>query len=357
MIKQAVAAVVAASALGLAAPALAQTDVFVLPGAAGTWSFLPQSAFGIGGANNPHIDADYYSCASGCSVSLIPYPRTVGPLFGPNAPSGNQTIAAGVSLTDQSIKDSADSPVVVAGLSLGSVTADALQHYYDTHPADAPPPSQVTFIVSGDPTRATPQTMGVATYLPAGTTIPVFGYTVNRPDTDSPYNTIVVVGEYDGWADFPDRPWNLLADANAVAAIPYAHSNSSLSSPDGVPPQNITVTTNSTGATTTTYLVPTATLPLLQPLAQLGVPEPAVSSLNTALKPVVDAGYSRNDTATGVHAPYLQPTNGLPRLVIPTPKPATTATPKPVTTTRKSATTATPKVVKTQLTKAARGHR
>ncbi|MDH6246030.1 PE-PPE domain-containing protein [Mycobacterium sp. OTB74] len=350
MIKQAVAALAAASVLGFAAPALAQTDVLVLPGAAGTWSFLPQSAFGIGGANNPYIDANYYSCAGGCTVSLIPYPRTVGPLFGPNAPSGNKTIAVGVSLTEQSITDPAHDPVVVAGLSLGSVTADALQHYYDTHPADAPPPSRVTFIVSGDPTRATPQTMGLATYLPAETTIPVFGYTVNRPDTQSPYNTVVVVGEYDGWADFPDRPWNLLADVNAVAGMAHVHSNSSLSSPDGVPPQNITVTTNSTGATTTTYLVPTPTLPLLQPLAQLGVPAPAVTTLNTALKPLVDAGYSRNDTATGVHAPYLQPTNGLPRLVVPAPKPATTAT-------RKPATTATPKVGKTALTKAAHGHR
>jgi hypothetical protein len=325
MIKRAVGALAAASAVGLAAPAFAQTDVLVLPGAAGTWPFLPQSAFGIGGAHNPYIDANYYSCASGCSVSLIPYPRTVGPLFGPNASSGNATIATGVSLTEASIKNAADDPVVVAGLSLGSVTAGALQHDYDTHPVGAPPPNQVTFIVSGDPTRVTPQTMGVATYLPAGTTIPVFGYTVTRPDSNSPYNTIVVVGEYDGWADFPDRPWNLLADANALAGITYVHSNSSLSNPDGVPPQNITVVTNPTGATTTTYLVPTPTLPLLQPLVQLGVPAAIVGILNTALKPAVDTGYSRNDAATGVHAPYLQPTNGLPTLVIPIPKPATGA--------------------------------
>jgi hypothetical protein len=152
---------------------------------------------------------------------------------------------------------------------------------------------------------------------------------VTRPDDNSPYDTIVVVGEYDGWADFPNRPWNLLADLNAVAGMAYVHSNSSLSNPDGVPPQNITVTTNPTGATTTTYLVPTPTLPLLQPLVQLGVPAPVVSLLNTALKPAVDAGYSRTDAPTGVHAPYLQPTNGLPKLVMPIPKPTTAATAPP----------------------------
>ena len=45
----------------------------------------------------------------------------------------------------------------------------------------------------------------------------------------------------------------------------------------------------------------------------------------------VDAGYSRNDTATGVNAPYLRPTVGLPRLVVPatrSPIPATLKLPR-----------------------------
>lgn len=38
-----------------------------------------------------------------------------------------------------------------------------------------------------------------------------------RPEPETPYDVIVVAQEYDGWADFPDRPWNLLATLNAIA--------------------------------------------------------------------------------------------------------------------------------------------
>lgn len=60
--------------------------------------------------------------------------------------------------------------------------------------------------------------------------------------------------------------------------------------------------TNSLGGTTTTYMVPTPTLPMLIPLEQLGVPAPIVSAVNDALTPVVNAGYSQYDPTGG---PYL----------------------------------------------------
>ena len=50
--------------------------------------------------------------------------------------------------------------------------------------------------------------------------------------------------------------------------------------------------TSRLGGTTTTYMIPSSTLPLLQPLQQLGVPERTVDALNSVLKPIVDAGYS-----------------------------------------------------------------
>ena len=87
-----------------------------------------------------------------------------------------------------------------------------------------------------------------------GFRIPVLGWTVTRPPSESGYDTVAVVGEYRWAADFPDRPWNLLADLNALVGFSYNHSEAALTDPADIPAENIVTTTNSTGATTTTYL-------------------------------------------------------------------------------------------------------
>jgi hypothetical protein len=106
--------------------------------------------------------------------------------------------------------------------------------------------------------------------------------------------------EYDGWADFPDRPWNLVSTANAVLGIVFVHGQYGELGPidlSTIPPKDITETVNSAGGKTTTYLAPTDKLPLVQVLRDLGVPESIVKSVEQPLKQIVDAGYSRNDTA------------------------------------------------------------
>ena len=330
-----------------AAAALPAADsVFILQGASPD-AWAPEilgriDPWATGGQLGRAIDANYYHCSSGCTVSEIPYPRTAGPVFGPNAPFADQSIAIGVDLTEKAIHD-ADGQVVVAGLSLGSMTADAVQRSLDANPGRRPP-AQMTFIVSGDPSRVTPFSTGIGAFFPPGFRIPVVGWTANRPPSDSAYDTVVVVGEYDVTADFPDRPWNLLALANGILGFDYTHGASSLSSPSEVPPQNIRVTTNAKGGTTTTYLWPSPVLPMLRPLTGV-LPESVIDGVNSVLKPIVDRAYSRNDAITGNRLPYLQPTDGLPRLVMPAPvaptKPVVTqAVPKllqPLTATRDTA--------------------
>jgi PE-PPE domain len=62
-----------------------------------------------------------------------------------------------------------------------------------------------------------------------------------------------------------------------------------------VPPENVSTTTNSRGASVTTLLVPTRNLPLWQPLRDIGVDSRIVDLLDQVTRPIVDAGYSRND--------------------------------------------------------------
>jgi hypothetical protein len=267
----------------------------------------------------PRIDAGYYSCPTGCVTTIVDFPRTAGPLYGPHAPDVDGTIAIGSDRLLQTLR-TVRQPSVIAALSLGSVAADDAQRVLDADPG-RPPADALTFIVAGDPSRVTPLSNAIGSYLPVGFRVPVLGWTVTRTPTDSIYDTVVLAGEYDLVADFPDRPWNLLADINGVFGFFYGHGAASLSSPSDVPPQNIAVTTNSKGATTTTYLVPSPVLPMLKPLNGI-VPTKVLGAVTKVLKPIVDRGYSRNDAATGSRQPYLQPTAGLPKLVKPGDAPA-----------------------------------
>jgi hypothetical protein len=186
-------------------------------------------------------------------------------------------------------------PVVVAGFSQGAVAVAAAKQALMALPAEQRPTAgQLSFITVGDPSGPG----GILRLLPFR--VPLIGLTpITAPDT--PYDTVTVNGEYDGWADFPDRPGNLLSVANALMGIVYVHGRYE-TVPGGldlstVPARNITTTTNSLGGHTTEYLIPTPQLPMLAPLRQIGVPEPIVAALEKPLKAKVDAGYSRNDVA------------------------------------------------------------
>jgi hypothetical protein len=102
--------------------------------------------------------------------------------------------------------------------------------------------------------------------FPSGTHLPIVHYTVSL-QVDSQYNTVEVIAEYDIYGDPPDR-FNPLVFANGV--LGRDHSLAAFSDPASVPPQNVLVTTNSRGATTTTYLVPASELPLVSQLRKWG---------------------------------------------------------------------------------------
>jgi hypothetical protein len=197
-------------------------------------------------------------------------------------------------------------PKIAVGLSGSTMAINEVMRRLDAQraidPTSVPSPEDVSFIVMGDAERG---------ILPAlvpffGATIPGINYTV-RPIPVTAYDVTVVKGEYDGAADWPDRPWNLLAVANALAGsgafegpdgeeiFGSIHFDAIFTDPSGVPAQNITRTVNAAGGVTTTYLIPTPNLPILLPLLANGVPQSTVDVLNAVLKPVVDSAYKRND--------------------------------------------------------------
>jgi hypothetical protein len=136
-----------------------------------------------------------------------------------------------------------------------------------------------------------------------GVTVPLIGITFHAVP-DSRYDTVVVYGQWDGWAAPPDRPWNALAVVNAVMGALYTvngsndHSRAATrSQADAVLVSDIT---NSLGGRVTTYMIPEANLPITRPLRQLGVPGPIVDRLNELLLPWIRAGYSSMTPGLGL---------------------------------------------------------
>lgn len=162
---------------------------------------------------------------------------------------------------------------------------------------DAPSPDDVRFVLIAPPEA------GVAEYFKEGTYIPILNYRVSRIP-ESPYPTTIVIGEYDGWADPPDRPWNLVSSANALLGIVYVHGPPIFGVDLDTVDETTTTHTNGAGGTVTTHFVPTENLPLTQPLRDVGVPDALVDKADRVLRPVVDAGYVRHDRP-GDTRPYL----------------------------------------------------
>jgi hypothetical protein len=224
----------------------------------------------------------------GTTPEVVNYPATAGLLSSLKAPTANQSFAIGQQMLNTDILNATagGQSVVVTGLSEGTIVIDHEEAYLATAP-NAPAPSQVTFVEFANPER------GIAdTYLHAGTTVSGIGYTVAAAPV-SQYNTALLYTQYEGVADPPDRPWHLLADVNALVGWHLFHGPTALASPSQA--VEVSSVTDPLGGTTTTYMIPTSTLPLLMPLQHIGVPSRIVSELNSVLTPIVNEGYSQYD--------------------------------------------------------------
>lgn len=120
-----------------------------------------------------------------------------------------------------------------------------------------------------------------------------------QPLPETQYNLKVVAAEYDGIADFPDNPFNGLAVMNAVMGGFLLHVPMAYYDISQVPADHITVSPpNSRGGVTTTILIPTPVLPLLQPMLDKGADPDKIAELDAKLRPIVDRAYKRNQTTT-----------------------------------------------------------
>jgi hypothetical protein len=231
--------------------------------------------------------ADGYLDSSG-TIHGIGYPA--GLLFAADAVVGSTKVNATLSTVP------AGSAVTLAGLSQGAIVLNyvklsrSLQDSFNRRSAD-----NLQFVTFGDPQNATG---GITTKNPA---LQLFA--PNVPWATA-YPTTEIVREYDGFSDWPDKPTRL-AVLNAVMGIGFVHTDYGSAANPTTPGTLKTVRTNAAGGTTTHYVVPTARLPITQPLRDAGL---NTSLIDALLRPQIDRAYVRR--------PQVAPRDPAPRPAI-----------------------------------------
>jgi hypothetical protein len=124
-----------------------------------------------------------------------------------------------------------------------------------------------------------------------GAYLPLVDFYFNGPaPTNTQFHTDIITQRWDGFADFPMFPINLLAVANAVAGFFYTHEDYEAVTLAGDPSKYFVGTHGDTDY----YFFPTKNLPLFGPLRQLGVPESLIDIVEPITIFLVELGYRRD---------------------------------------------------------------
>ena len=235
----------------------------------------------------------------GCRLAAVYTPEQLWPLIG-TMPFG-ESVAAGRQLLDNCIRGAqcittefpytttgpttmTDSNYVVVGESQSSVISSYEKSYLIAHPvAD----TSVSFILISNQNRPNGGILErfVGSYIPI-LDIVFDGATPTGSPEPTPLTTVDIASQYDGWADFPTNPLNLLADANALLGATLLHS--AFRTFVGEPQLQ------GQYQDTTYYLQPPSIVPLLLPLTLIPVVgRPLADVLNPFVQVLVETAYDR----------------------------------------------------------------
>ncbi|SOJ52782.1 PE family protein PE3 [Mycobacterium simulans] len=249
----------------------------------------------------------------------------ISPIFGPNTPvaqytpeqwwpfignlSLDQSVAQGVTLLNNGINAELQkgNDVVVFGYSQSSAVAtNEIRALMALPSGQAPDPSRLAFTLIGDINNPN----GGILQRYAGLYIPFLdiSFTGATPP-DSPYQTYIYTGQYDGYAHNPQYPLNILSDLNAFMGISQVH-NAYPFTPEEV--ANAVPLATSPGYTGNThyYMFLTQDLPLLAPLRAIPFAGPLVADvIQPDLRVLVDLGYGYGYADVPTPASLLPPIN------------------------------------------------
>jgi hypothetical protein len=220
--------------------------------------------------------------------------------------TANQSTQAGVAALQAEMAAHGGDHLVIYGYSMGANTVIVEKRKLAAQYPPGTTAPDISFVVGGD---ADLPNGGLAARFPGVNTV-ILGTFDGAEPTDTQFHTDVITRQYDGAADFPLYPLDVIADLNAVMGFAYIHTfpfDVSLPADPTTSPAY-----QGTHGDSSYYFFPTEHLPLFAPLRQLGVPEPLIDVVEPFFRVLVEMGYDRS-------IPPWQPT---PARLIPAPDPA-----------------------------------
>jgi diacyltrehalose acyltransferase len=168
--------------------------------------------------------------------------------------------------------------------------------------AGVPSPDSLSFVMLGDLNNPNGGILERLSGLNPG----IDYYTATPSDT--PYPTEIYTIQYDGVADFPQYPTDILADLNAVMGYTTAHLEYSTLTPAELATAVVEPTSPGYDGVTEYFMIPTQDLPLLEPLRAMPGIGPALADLiQPDLRVLVDMGYGDGYADVPTEASFSTP--------------------------------------------------
>lgn len=250
---------------------------------------------------------------SGYTSVGLPIPDQLGPFTGLGSETFGTSLQQGTEILNNAIM-TAPGDVVAFGYSQ-SATVDTLElEQLATLPtSERPALDQLAFVMIGDGNNPD----GGLLERFDGAYIPSLDASFSGATPDDVYPTDIYTLQYDGWADYPQYPLNILADLNAFAGIAYVHGTYPFLTAAEIAASAQELPTTAGDTMTHYYLIPTENLPLLDPVR--GIPvvgQPLADLLQPDLRVLIELGYDRTAPADVPTPAELFPTDVNPITVV-----------------------------------------
>jgi hypothetical protein len=275
------------------------------------YAHADDTAYVIGGSGTPIPDQNFVDTVeqlflapngyAGYAPQALATPEGNSPLYTPvQSLLLDESEAQGVKILNSAILSQTENGnnVVVYGDSQSSTISSMEMANLLTLPESQQPGlDQLAFVLTGDPNNPA----GGLFERFDGLTIPSVGITFNGATPDV-YPTDIFTQEYDGFADFPQYPIDPFSDLNALLGVYFVHGTYENLTLQQVTPvadggDAIPLPTDPAfGTETNYYLIPTADLPLLDPVRDIPiVGNPLADLLQPDLTVLVNIGYGNPD--------------------------------------------------------------
>lgn len=226
------------------------------------------------------------------SLHSLYTPEELYPLTGVKSLVLNRSLDEGLTILDNAIRDQLRIPgntVTVFGYSQSAMIASLEMRHLASLGPSAPTADQLNFVLVGNEMNPNG---GMLARFP-GLNIASLGLTfLGATPSDTIYPTAIYTQEYDGFADFPRYPLNVISDLNALMGIPFVHTKYLDLTVEQVNNAIPLHTSQGYSGVTNYYVIHTDNLPLLAPLRALPViGEPLADLIQPNLRVIVNLGY------------------------------------------------------------------